>query len=131
MNYEPNTTTYPHLVCERKLAEIDADREMQLATLADQLAQGKIDEENYARCVKQVERKAKMLTTDALTRDYTNATPLFDAWMSRADVRRVAVEMANAIDRETRISDETHARLHAVLKAEVAAHARANAGGKR
>ena len=130
MNYEPNTT-YPHLVCERKLSEIDADREIRLATLAEQLAQGKIDEENYTRCVRDVERKAKMLEKDALTRDYTNATPLFDAWMSTADVALVAADMANAIDRETRISNETHARLHAVLKAEVAAHARANAGGKR
>jgi hypothetical protein len=127
MNYEPNTTTYPHLVCERVLAEIAAEREIELSKADEDLRRTIINEAQHARRTMSIERRAARLTRRALEEDFTHHDPLFDPHMSPAEVSLIAIGMANCIDREKRISDDTHARLHAVLKAELKVYARANA----
>lgn len=127
MNYEPNTTTYPHLVCERILAEIDAELEMTMSRLDEDLRRTLISDASHARQADAARRHAARQTRRALETDFTHHDPLFDPRMSPAEVSLIAIGMANRIDAEARISNETHARLHAVLKAELRVYARANA----
>jgi hypothetical protein len=127
MNYEPNTTPYPHLVCERILAEIAAEREIELSKADEDLRRTLITEAGHARRTMSIERRAARLTRRALTEDFTHHDPLFDPRVSPAETSLIAIGMANRIDQNKRISDDTHARLHAVLKAELKVYARANA----
>jgi hypothetical protein len=126
MNYEPNTN-YPHLICERILAEIAAEREIELSKADEDLRRTIINEVQHARRTMSIERRAARLTRRALEEDFTHHDPLFDPRVSPAETSLIAIGMANRIDQDKRISDDTHARLHAVLKAELKVYARANA----
>ena len=86
-----------------------------------------ITEAAHARRTMSIERRAARLTRRALEEDFTHHDPLFDPRVSPAETSLIAIGMANRIDQDKRISDDTHARLHAVLKAELKIYARANA----
>ena len=126
MNYEPNTN-YPHLICERILAEIAAEREIELSKADEDLRRTIINEAQHARRTMAIERRAARLTRRALEEDFTHHDPLFDPRVSPAETSLIAIGMANRIDANKRISDDTHARLHAVIKVELKIYARANA----